>query len=279
MAALLLSVPGFCTAADSTLAIVDAGVQQSDDAPFVSPAYRFLPGDYLYFTFQIGGFAIQSLNRGEVRKISLSYQVRPEDANGIPLTPAASGAIQAELNPEDKHWTPKRRASFLLPGFIAAGDFHIHVIVKDSVAKTETAKDFPFHIGGFELRAVHSIQVENLHFFRTETDEQPLELPAYAPGDTVYARFEMVGFNTGPQNEYHLSYGVTVLRPDGKPYLQQSQAAQLVDNSFYPAQYLPGALTVITSPTTAHGEYILIITARDLIANTSYEIKKAFSIE
>src|SRR5581483_1246587 len=86
----LLLFSGAVSAADSNLAIVQAGVQQSEDAPFVPNDYVFLPGDYLYFTFQIAGFSIQSLNRDEVRKISLTYQVAPEDMNGVPLTEPVS---------------------------------------------------------------------------------------------------------------------------------------------------------------------------------------------
>lgn len=277
--ALLFSLSGMCAAADSTLSILAGGVQQSEDAPFVPSGFRFLPGDYLYFTFEIGGFSVQSLNRGELRKISLSYQVTPEDSNDIPLTPSSSGAIDTELNPEDKHWTPKRRASFLIPSFIGAGNFHIHVAVKDMVGKSQTSQDFPFQIGGFQVKAADTITIQSFGFLRNENDEQSLDVAAYAAGDSVYTRFEMVGFKTGPQNGYHLSYGVTVLGPDGKPFLQQPKAAELADSSFYPPQYLPGALTVTTSPKTAHGEYIVVLTVRDLIANTSYETRKAFSIE
>src|SRR5581483_6194087 len=103
-----------CRAASSTLAVIDAGVAQADDAPFVPPSYEFLPGDYLYFTFQIAGYGIRSEQRGEVHKISLAYDVAPEDAHGVPLTEASSGTVATDLSPEDKNWQPKRRASFLI---------------------------------------------------------------------------------------------------------------------------------------------------------------------
>src|SRR5690348_10202207 len=120
-------------AAESTLAILDAGPESSEDGPFVSSDYQFYPGDYLYFRFQVTGFAVQANETTEVRKISLSYEITPQDVNNIPLTPVASGDIKDELNPEDKNWTPKRRASFLLPSFLASGQFHIHLVVKDLI--------------------------------------------------------------------------------------------------------------------------------------------------
>ncbi|MBV9157898.1 MAG: hypothetical protein JO097_16655 [Acidobacteriaceae bacterium] len=274
----ILSWPALCDP-ESSLAIIDAGVQQSEDAPFVSTAYQFLPGDNLYFTFQVAGFKVKSEQRDEVRKIALTYQVTPEDSNGVPLCPTVSDKIQAELNPEDKDWLPKRRASFLIPAFVAAGEFHIHVVVRDLVANEETSRDFPFRTGGLRIEPSSSIAVQNFHFFRNENDQQPLDVPAYSRGDTIYARFEMTGYKLGPQNEYDLAYGLTVLRPDGKPFVQEPKAAELKDNSFYPAQFVPGTIDLTTSSDVARGEYIIVLTVRDLIGNKTFETKHAFSIE
>lgn len=276
---MLLLLPRISNAAESSLAIIDAGVQQSEDAPFVSNDYQFFPGDYLYFTFQVAGFAIQSEGRDEVRKISLSYQVTPEDSRGNALAKSTEGQIQDELHPEDKNWLPKRRASFLLPSFVAAGEFRIHVVVKDLVAKNKTSRDFPFHIGGVQIQPSGAIAIEDFRFLRKETDREALQVPAYSPGDTVYARFNMTGYEFDAHNQYHLAYGVTVLRPDGKPFLEQPKAAELEDSSFYPAQFVPGTLDVITSSDSPQGEYVIILTARDLVANKSFETRQAFSIE
>ena len=269
----------FVFAAESSLAIVGASVQQSEDSPPVPSDYRFLPGDYLYFTFQISGFAIRSEKRGELRRISLEYEATPEDANGVALTPPSSGVIETEITDQDKNWTPKRRTSFLIPSFIAAGEFRVHVRVKDRTANTETSLDTPFRVGGLEVRPTASLTVQNFVFFRGEEDREPLKLPAYSPGDTVYVRFDMTGFKTGAQNQYHLSYGVTVLRPDGKTFIDEAKAAELLSDSFYPAQYVPGVLNLRTSPGAPHGEYLIVLTVQDVLAGSSSQVKKAFSIE
>ncbi len=205
-------------AAHSELAVVQAGVQQSEDAPFVPADYVFLPGDYLYFTFQIAGFSIQSSNRDEVQKISLTYQAAPEDANGVPLTKPVSDSIQAELSSEDKNWTPKRRASFLLPSYVASGDFRVHLVIKDEFGKAEVSKDFPFHIGGVHIQQADSINVQQFQFLRRENDRDALEIPAYSPGDTVFARFDMAGFKLAPGNAYALEYGLSVTQPKRKTF-------------------------------------------------------------
>jgi hypothetical protein len=268
-----------CGAAETSLAILDAGIEPSEDAPFVSPDYLFYPGDYAYFRFQVAGFTVKSGETAEIRKISLSYTITPEDAHDVALTPPVSGAIDEQLNPEDKNWTPKRRAAFLLPSFVAAGRLHLHVIVKDLVAKTETARDFPFRVGGVEIVPSPAVTVENFRFFRKENDRQGLEVAAYSPGDTVYARFDMAGYQLAPENTYRLAYGLTVYRPDGKPFLEQPTAAELTDGSFYPAQFVPGGINVTTPRDSERGQYTIVLTVRDLVAGSNYQIKQVFTLE
>lgn len=268
-----------CWAAESSLAIVQAGVQPSDDAPFASPAYLFFPGDFLYFTFDVAGFTINSNPDNDTRRISLKYTITPEDSNSVALAPPAAGTIQAELNPEDKNWTPKRRANFHLPSFIPAGEYHVHVVVEDQFAKTQIAKDYPFRIGGIDIRRSPTLTVENFRFFRNPDDRQPLEVPAYSPGDKIYAKFDMVGYKIGQGNQYHVAYGLLVTRPDGKPFVQQPNAANLTDASFYPAQFVPGGLELTTPSNSEPGAYIIVLSVHDLVGNQTYQIKQSFSIE
>ena len=159
-----LSGPAKVCAAEPTLAILDAGPQSSEDAPFVASDYRFYPGDYLYFQFHVAGFAIEADEKTEVRKISLAYEITPQDANGVPLTAPVSGDIQDELNPEDKNWTPKRRASFLLPSFVAAGHFRLHLIVKDLIGKPRTLDDG--RPGGFYVPRFRNLKDKQKDFVR-----------------------------------------------------------------------------------------------------------------
>jgi hypothetical protein len=267
------------TPPSSKLAILAAGISASEDAPFVPPDYAFLPGDYVYFSFQIGGFLLESLNRGEVQKVALEYEIVPQDATGIPLTAPVSDKIEAEVHAEDKNWTPKRRASFLLPSYIASGDFRIHVTAKDLFGKTEASKDLPFHVGGVHIDPSDSLNVQHFQFLRRESDRDALEIPAYAPGDTVFARFDIAGFKIAPGNTYSLEYGIFVSQPNGKPFLDAPHAAELKSSSFYPAQFLPGTLRITTPANSAKGEYLLTLTVRDLIGGKTCQTKKTFSVE
>jgi hypothetical protein len=264
---------------ESPLAIVQAGVQSSEDAPFVTTDYRFQPGDYVYFTFDVSGFGIHTDSDTKTRRISLSYDVVPEDMSGRPLTKPDSGAIAVDLAPEDKNWTPKKRAAFLLPSGLAAGECQIHVRVRDAIGKVETEKNIPFRVGGVSIQPTDSISVEHFQFFRKEGDRDPLELPAYSAGDRVYMTFDIVGFKLGPGNQYRLTYDLRVLRPDGKMFLEQPNAAEIEANSFYPAQFVPANFQVKTTSRAEAGRYTILLSVHDAVANQTYETKEAFTIE
>ena len=154
------------------LQVVAAGVETSEDAPFVPSDYRFLPGDYVYFQFQISGYAVQTRENSDIRKMSLTYEATPQDDKGIALTTPITDVIEDDLSPEDKNWTPKRRGSFLLPSFIAAGDFHVHVLVNDLLSHKSTERDLPFRLGGTVVAPTSGLTVQDFQFLRKE-DGQP----------------------------------------------------------------------------------------------------------
>jgi hypothetical protein len=264
---------------EKSLAIINGGVQRSEDAPFVGKDFQFLPGDYVYLTFQITGFASKLNEKSETKAISLEYEVTPHDAKHRPVAESIKGVIKDDLGKEDKNWTPKRRSNFLLPSYIAAGTYAVHIVVKDLIAKTEDQQDYPFQLGGVKVDEATAIQVTDFSFQRTQEDVTPLDLPAYAPGDTVWGRFEMLGFKYDDGNTYKLSYGIKILRPDGKVFLDAPQAAQISAGSFYPAPYVPGDLQITTPKNAAKGKYLLTLTVRDLVANQSVDLQRTFTIE
>src|SRR5277367_5524989 len=74
---LLTTHSGEARAGDLTLAIVEAGIQASEDAPFVPATYEFLPGEYLYFTFTISGY--QTEKQGDAVRLHLEFDAALQD--------------------------------------------------------------------------------------------------------------------------------------------------------------------------------------------------------
>lgn len=276
----LLLLFRICLQADepTALGITARGVQQADDESFVSADYKFMPGETVYVTFRIIGFHVKAEEDKSLRSISLSWEASAVDSGNVLLAPVQSGEIQDDLSPQDKQWTPMRRTSFVLPQIVPAGEFHIHIVVKDVLANAEASKDVPFRIGGPQLDPSDAVVIQHVRFSREE-DGPPLELAAYRPGDTAYAKFEIAGFSSGQDREYHVSYGLTVLAPDGKVFLDVPNAAEFKDTPFYPAKFLPGTVEILTKPTSARGNYVVILTAKDLTADKTFVTRRTLSLE
>jgi hypothetical protein len=122
--------------------------------------------------------------------------------------------------------------------------------------------------------------VQRFRFQRSQGDGPGLEVAAYRPGDTVWARFDMTGFKTGEGNAVDLSYGVTVFRPDGKSLFSQKSAAhEKLQGEFYPPQFLPGVLSVTTTKDLTPGEYRLIVHVNDLMGKQTTDFAQSFRVE
>ena len=268
------------TPAQTSLAIVNAGIESEEDGPVVPPDYAFLPGQYVYFSFQISGYKVKGDEYSGPRSMSLAYKVELLDSRDNPLVEPQAEEIAQEIGSEDKDWLPKRRFSALLPPLIGAGTYHIHLVLKDAFAKSETAGDFPFMLGGRKVETKGTVEVQDFRFLRSDQDGPGLDVPAFRPGDTVWARFDMTGFKVGAGNSASLDYGVSVLRPEGKIlFAQQNAAHERLNPSFYPPQFVPGVLSVSTTPDLQRGEYTMVVTVRDEVGNTSKEIRRKFRIE
>jgi hypothetical protein len=266
--------------APNTLAITNAGVESEEDGPFVPAEYRFLPGDYLHFVFQVTGFKIERGGEEKPKRISLRYRVQIIDENGSDLAPEEKGTVQDELAPEDKEWTPKRRAAFLLPSYISAGTYRVRVVVEDTVGAAHASADYPFLMGGHSIRPGSPFGLQNFRFLRAEEDETGLDIAAYRPGSTIWARFDIAGFKVGPENSVLVDYGITVLRPDGSVIFNQTTAAQqkLAGLSYSP-QFVPGQLSFTTTPDLARGGYTLVVALHDRIGKENAEFRNNFQVE
>lgn len=263
-----------------SLAIVNAGVASAEDAPFVSPDYKFNPGDFIYLVFEVAGYKATAAEYNGPRHMSLKYRVEPLDEKGVALAPAENGEIEQDLGPEDKNWLPKRRASFLLPSYLGAGTYHIKLAVEDLFAKSAEAKDLAFSVAGIKITPAPALQVQLFRFQRSDQEGPALDPAAYRAGDVVWARFDMTGFKVGPANAVDLAYGITVRRPNGTTLFDQESAAeQRIRGEFYPPQFVPGSLSVTTTKDLAPGEYKLAVHVHDLIGKQSADFEQSFRVE
>lgn len=234
---------------------------------------EFQTTETLFFSAKIAGYT-----KSNKDTISLEWMVETFDDDRVRLAPGEKNTIQVELSEEDKNWQPLIRYQVELPQTATCQKCLLQLTVRDKLANAETQLELPFAIRGLTLKPSPSVTVHNFRFLRSENDFTPLAIPAYRPGDELWARFEINGFRYGEKNRVQVEYGLAVYRPSGKLLYQEPRAAVADETSFYPRKYLPGVLN-LRLENLPPGEYPLVVEVRDLQSGEKYEHRAAFRVE
>ena len=260
------------------LAIERARVQQAEDGPTVASNFRFLPGEAVYLTFRIAGFATVE-KEDDKRFVSLTYRVEAVDEAGLALAPASEGKIENEVFAEDREWLPKVSFSFELPMRMAGGQYRLVAKVVDLAGKSTAAAEIPLRVEGPVTPVAKDLGIHEVRFFRQESDREPLRVVAYQPGDPIWVRFVIAGYKLATGNKLDVEYGVTMSDPDGKIIVAQAVAAKDTYAGFYPCRTVPGILNFTLSKDMPKGVYRVVVVARDRIGNQTVERPLEFIVE
>lgn len=272
---LLVALASAAYPATAPLAILKAGISDIEDGPPVGSGFAFVPGQFVFLTFHIAGF-----KASQEQNIHLTCKTDAFDPKGVRLVETMADKVDTTLTPEDKNWKPLVRQQFLIPPIVASGTYKITVQVTDDLANGATVtEDIPFQVSGRQVAPSDTLTIRNFHFYRGEDDRDPLTIAAYRPGDTLWARFDIVGYKFGPNNGIDVDYGISVLAPGGKVLYTQDKAAEEKSSSFYPKAYVPGSMNLSLQSNIRPGQYTIAITARDHTGNQTADAKADFSIE
>ena len=277
--AVLLAAALACVAAtpEKKFALVRPALAQTEDGPPVASDYQFLPGETLYFSCLTEGY--KKVDKNDKMEIYLTYQIEVKDSRSVLVQPAQDGKVQTTVSPEDKEWLPKIRESVTVPPLADSGEYQILVKMKDELGAVTAESRVRFLVKGRDIEPSDNLIVRNFRFLRTEDDDQPLQVAAYRPGDSVWARFDMTGYKLGEANQFDIEYGLTVLLADGTAAYSEPQAANAKDKTFYPQRYQPGVLNLNLAKDQALGEYTIVLTVRDNLGQQTYETRQKFSVE
>jgi hypothetical protein len=271
---LLLLLAGGLSRAAGPLAIISPTIAQSDGGSPLPAGFTHVPGEVLFFSFQVEGYKASSAD-----KIRLTYRLDAFDPNGVRILEPIADVIEASLAPEDKNWKPSVHHEIPIPPLADSGNYKIAVTVADEIGKGTASKEVTFEVRGRRVDPSDTLVIRNFSFFRGEQDTEPLQKPAYRPGDAIWARFDITGYKLGEGNAVDVSYGVTVIAPSGKVLYSQPEAAVEKSQSFYPKRYVPGAMSLETKKDTRPGEYEMVITAHDRLGNQTCEARRSFTVE
>jgi hypothetical protein len=253
-------------------------LHQFEDGPILEATHQFLPGETAYFNTRLAGFAVAGTG-DEQRTTKLNWKVDVADPRGVPIVPPATGRISLPVHAEDKNWFPKFSHSFTIPPFAESGAYKITVSGKDEVGGTEFEKSITIPVRGITVEPSDKLTIRNLRFTRDEEGRVVLTPAVYQPGETLWARFEITGYQFGAKNHYAVEYGLAVLRESGERVFEQPSAAADSKDSFYPQRFVPGTVSLNLNKDVAPGDYRLLITSKDAVGNQTAETLGLFRIQ
>jgi len=271
LAALL---PALLGAGPDALQIVNPVLSRSDDGVAEPAGSQNIGGDTLFFSCRVAHYA-----RSPEQRVSLEYSVQAFDPKGVPLMEVFKGAIAEEVAPQDKDWLPKISTEIAIPPAVPTGAYKIAVNVEDAVAHTTASLDVPFQVRGRAVPATGTLTVQNMRYYRGEDDTRPLDKPVYKAGDTLWVRFDVTGFQYGPNNRVDLSYVFSVLDAAGTPLFTSPEPAVDQGESFYPRPYASGAFSIAVQSAVKPGTYAIGIKATDGVGNKTVTAKQPFTVE
>lgn len=263
------------------LAVERMALHQFEDGPVLGSNYEFLPGETAYFSCRIAGFKtlIKDPEREDRRTAKLTWDLTVMDPSGVLIDKMAQGKIESDLVQEDKNWVPKFLVTFSIPPFAPTGAYKISAHIRDEVASSDITSTLEFKVRGHDVEPSATLVARNFKFLRAEDDAGGLTTAIYRPGDTLWARFDIVGFKLGDKNKYDVEYGLAIESAEGKPLFSQPQAAEDTGSAFYAKRYVPGVLSLHLDSNVAKGKYVLVVILRDQVGQQLQEERQGFEIE
>lgn len=258
------------------ISVADTALHQFEDGPPLGANHYFVTGEMLFASALFSGYAKTQTDPARIR---LRYQFDALDPEGVKIVETHHGAVDTELAPQDKEWQPKVRHSFAIPPLADPGTYKLVFTVEDNLAKTSASKEVPFQVRGHFVEPSGTLTVRNFRFLRTEQDTNPVTSAAYRPGDPIWARFDITGYQFAEKNRYSVSYGLEVLRAGGESMYAEPTAAEKTEETFYRNRYMPGVLNLNPTADIARGDYTIVLKVQDLLGNQTCQSRHVFHIE
>jgi len=266
-------------AKSQNLSLADVTYRQFDGGPGVGADWEFAAGDTVYLSFRIAGFKTEKKDEREFLRIG--YEIETFDPDGVPVIEPVSDSVEAEMTYQDRRseWMPLVDHQVPLPQAAPSGTYHVRVEIHGEVSGTDAVVEIPFRVRGRDVEPSDELVIRNFRFYRSPTSIASLSVPAYRPGDTVWARFDMTGYEFGESNQFHINYGLKVLRESGDVLFDQEVAADEQQETFYPERHIPGSFGLPLTEDLPEGDYTIVVTVRDLLGDQIYSTKEIFHVD
>ena len=254
------------------LKIVKAYILDGEGGYSIPPDSVFFPGETVYLRFEVGGYT-----RGEFDRVRLSWRIDSFGPGGDRFVMADAGKIDAELAPQDKDWRPIIRHAPLLPAHAEAGGYQITLQVVDELNMAKVTKHMAIHVRGQQVPAGNELTVRNFTFSKVEGGA-PLPELVLDPGDTLWAKFYITGFQVASDHSYDV-HAELELRDEAGELLFTFDPQGEQGSPYYPRRWLPGTFRMDLDDDIRPGSYSIVLSLQDRLGNQSVREHKLFLVQ
>ena len=279
LALLVVTIPG---AAGADLVIQRLSLHQFEDGPVIPPGYEYLPGEHAWLICRIYGYETEPVdveNQPDVMHMHLSWNVAAFDPMGLPLEPAQSGEVDEQLALQDQGWIAKIAVEFVVPSFAPKGTYRVPVMLHDELDGEEVSDEITFRVRGEDLPESDTLSLRDFRYLAHQDDRFALSPAVYHPGETLFAAFEIVGYQMEENNRFEVEFGLTAYSPEDTAMFSQPVAAVETGDGFYPQRWVPAGFNLNLDPDIIPGNYAIGVLVRDKIGGAEQEFKYPFRIQ
>jgi hypothetical protein len=237
----------------------------------IAPDSVFAPGDVVNVAFNLKGYT-----ESETYRMKVSWQINTTGPARLPFAQGKSGVFDEELAPEDDDWEPLVRYQAELPYHLPSGVYRIHVDAKDELSGDAAAADLDVHVAGAPVVKSDVLSIQNFTFSLT-AGGTPLRQAVYRPGASIFASFDITGYQFGEGNSYELSSHLDLLNADGEKVYSFNPANEK-GADFYPRFSVPASVRFDLDPTIEPGVFTLVLTVTDVIGRQSLSSQETFEV-
>ena len=256
-----------------SFSIVNAHLLDEEDGYPVPGDSIFFTGETLHLSFNIAGYTVGE----EDYQVRLSYRLDFDGPSGVRFALPQGGEIIEEVFPQDEKWLPIVRASPKVPPHAESGTYKVTITVFDRLAADrKIVKEVPIFVKGENIEVSKTLLIRNLSFSRTEEGE-PLPEPLYRPGDRVWARFYITGFEVGEDNSFAVESSLEVLSAKDEVMFAFESGGEK-GSPFYPRRWLPAKFRLDLDLDLLPGEYTVLVSVHDKLGENTYQQRHRFRV-
>lgn len=271
---LILAFLPACLSAAPDLKVVQPVIAQMEDGDALPADFPHGPGETMFFSCRISGYT-----KSPDEQIDLKYSVQAFDPKGVPLDEIYENEMKEEIGPQDKDWMPKIDTQLQLPSILLPGTYKIVVKVQDVLAKAAVELVVPFGVHAREVAPSNTLTIRDFRWFHNDEERQPMARPLYHPGDAMWMKFDMTGFQYGPDNKIDVSYQASLVLASGKTIWTQPDPAGEQTQSFYPKPYITGEFGISLQKNFQPGTYTMAVTVKDAVGKQTHQGKFTFTVQ